>query len=112
MGKAQRRKGQDFERAVARLFAAAMPGSDARRGIGQSRSGGEVADVDVPVFWVECKVGARPPVRGALEQAQKAAGPGRIPVAVIKEDRRQPFVVLTLDDFLELVTEWWRAVER
>ena len=37
---------------------------------------------------------------------------GGIPVAVIRDDRAAPFAVLQLDDFLDLVREWWEAKER
>ena len=40
-------------------------------------------------------------------QATNAAPPGRIPIAIIRDDRAEPFVALSLDDFLEFVAEWW-----
>jgi len=85
-----------------------MPGAEVRRGL-QSRSGDEVPDVDCPVFWVEAKRGRKPNVRGALKQAIDAAPKGRIPIAVVRDDRAAPFVVLLLDDFLELIEQWWSA---
>jgi len=85
-----------------------MPGAEVRRGL-QSRSGDEVPDVDCPVFWVEAKRGRKPNVRGALKQAIDAAPKGRIPIAVVRDDRAAPFVVLLLDDFLELIEQWWCA---
>ncbi len=111
MSKSQRTKGAAWERAVRDFFIEAMPGATVRRGLGQARSGGEVADVDCPVFWVECKVGKMPNPRAALEQAKEAAAPGRIPIAVVKDDRHEPFVCLALDDFLDFVKEWWEANE-
>lgn len=105
MGLMSRRKGACFERELRRLFAAAMPGADVKRGL-QSR-GEEVADVDCPVFWIEAKRGRKPNVRAALEQAENAAPKGRIPVAVIRDDRKRAFVALSLDDFLGFVAEWW-----
>ncbi len=106
-----RRKGADFERDLVERFRKAMPGADVRRGF-QFRSGGEVPDVDCPVFWVEAKRGRKPNVRKALEQVQDAAPPGRIPLAVIRDDRQEAFVSLSLQDFLELVAEWWRGQSR
>lgn len=68
-----------------------------------------MADVSVPGFWVECKVGKAPPLRPALEQAIVAMGDrkGMWPVAVVKEDRYPATVTMRMDDFLELVGEWW-----
>ncbi len=87
-----------------------MPGADVRRGI-QCR-GEEVADVDCPVFWVEAKRGKKPNIRGALRQAIEAAPKGRIPIAVVRDDHAEEIVTLLLDDFLDLVGEWWEARQR
>ncbi len=105
-GNHSRRKGHDFERALVHVFREAMPGAEVRRGL-QSRSGAEVADVDCPVFFPEAKRGKKPNVRAALAQALAAAPEGRIPLAVVRDDRAEPFVALRLDDFLELVRDWW-----
>lgn len=107
MSASQRRKGAAFERENVLAFREALPGVDVKRGF-QSRSGEEVPDVDADPFWIECKVGKLPNPRAALKQAQGDAKPGRIPVAVIKDDRCAPFVVLSRADFLELVQQWWR----
>jgi len=108
-GRASRRKGADFERAMVHRFREVF-GEDVRRGL-QSR-GEEVPDVDVPCFWVECKREKRTSPRAALEQAIDAAPRGRIPIAICKDDRRDPTVTLLLDDFLELVREWWSHTNR
>lgn len=111
MGALSRRKGAAWERELVRRFREVMPGAEVRRGL-QSRSGEEVPDVDCPVFWPEAKRGRQPNVRAALRQAEASAPKGRIPLAVIRDDRAEPFVVLGLDDFLELVAEWWEARRR
>lgn len=105
-GNHSRRKGSDFERALVHVFREAMPGAEVRRGL-QSRGGHEVADVDCPVFFPEAKRGKKPNVRAALAQARAAAPQDRIPIAIVRDDRAEPFVSLGLDDFLELVREWW-----
>jgi hypothetical protein len=110
-GMMSRRKGASWERELVLLFREAMPGCGVRRGL-QSRNGEEVADVECPVFWIEAKRGRQPNVRRALRQAAEAAPKGRIPVAVIRDDRAQPFVVVLLDDFLEFVAEWWSGRQR
>lgn len=110
-GAHSRRKGADFERAMVHRFREAMPGAQVRRGF-QARGGEEMADIDCPVFWPELKRGKKPNVRAALLQARSQAPKGRIPLAVMRDDRSEPFVCLQLDDFLELVSEWWKEGRR
>ena len=111
MGAMSRRKGADWERPLVHLFREAMPGADVRRGL-QCRGGEEVPDVDCPVFWLESKRGKKPNVRAALRQAEAAAPQGRIPMAVIRDDRQEAFVALSLADFLEFISQWWKGVNR
>lgn len=105
-GAGSRRKGVTYERELVRRFREVMPGADIKRGF-QTRSGEEAADVDCPVFWVEAKRGKKPNMRGALRQAIDAAPTGRVPIAVVRDDRAEATVTLLLDDFLDLVGEWW-----
>lgn len=111
MGALSRRKGAAYERELVHLFREAMPGADIKRGL-QCRSGEECADVECPVFWPESKRGKQPNVRGALRQANAAAPKGKIPVAIIRDDRAEAFVALSLDDFMDLVKEWWAGRQR
>ena len=111
MGAISRRKGAQYERALVHLFREAMPGAEVRRGL-QCRGGEEVADIDCPVFWPELKRGKKPNVRAALRQASEAAPKGRVPLAVIRDDRAEAFVALSLEDFLELVGQWWEGRNR
>ena len=85
-----------------------MPGNRFRRGL-QYDSADQCPDVDAPPFHVEAKRGKKPNPRAAVAQAVADAAPGRIPVAVLRDDRAEPFVVLLLEDFLELVREWWEG---
>ena len=105
MGARSRTKGANYERELVHRFREAMPGADVRRGL-QCR-GEETADVDCPVLWVEAKRGKKPSVRAALKQATAAAPRGRIPLAIIRDDRAEAFVALSLEDFLDFVGEWW-----
>jgi len=105
-GAGSRRKGADFERAIVRRFREVMPNAEVRRGL-QARSGSEVADVDVPCFWPELKRHKLTNPREALRQAQSTCPKGRTPIAVCKDDGSPAVVMLSLDDFLELVREWW-----
>ncbi len=110
-GASSRRKGADWERALVHRFRDAMPDALIRRGL-QYRSGEEVPDVEVPCFWVESKAHRRTNVREAMRQAVETCPPGRWPLAVCKDDGQPPLVTMQLDDFLELVREWWEARPR
>jgi len=113
MGASQRRKGHAWEREVARRFREALGvGADeVKRGLSQPRGGGaEEPDVKLPdtlPWWVECKVGKRTDARAAMRQAradiEKARAVGKRPLAVCKDDRQVPVVMLELDDFLVMV---------
>jgi hypothetical protein len=109
MGKLSRTKGANYERSLSKLFKEKMHGADIRRGL-QFRGASKdvVADVENPIFWIECKRGIKPSVRGALKQAiADSDKTGKIPLAVIRDDKQPAFCVLLLDDFLEFVGEWW-----
>jgi hypothetical protein len=100
------RKGRDFERAITRSLAAVFGREKVRRGI-QYSDGRECADVIAPGLWVECKAQRKTNPRAALRQAMRgAAGRAVRPVAVCKDDRRPPVVLMQLGDFLEFLREW------
>lgn len=99
-GAGARRKGNDWEREVARRCRETF-GVDAHRGA-QSRQGSDAPDVTgVPGYHIECKVGARPPFEQALRQAQADAS-GAVPVAVVKRDRQAPVVLMDFEDWLKM----------
>ena len=104
-GAGARRKGHQWERDVVRLFAAVF-GSVVRRGL-QYRDGVDAPDVmGVPGWWIECKKGRRPNPLGALRQAIQAAGQSKLrPVAICREDGREPTATLLLADFILLLRE-------
>ncbi len=115
-GARSRRKGAANERRLAKRFAEVFPEEDVRRGLQyQNRFSREsVPDVVTPCFWVEAKVGAKPNPRAALKQAREDATKGKIPIAVIRDDGApdDEFVCIGLDDFLDLVGEWWERGSR
>ncbi|MGI5865792.1 MAG: hypothetical protein ACOX6T_27560 [Myxococcales bacterium] len=110
-GARSRRKGAAFERELVRRFREIMPDAGVRRGL-QYRAGQEASDVEVPCFWVEAKHHHRTNVRAAMRQAIDACPPGRWPIAVCKDDHATPLVTMQLEDFLELVGEWWERRDR
>lgn len=110
-GARSRRKGAAFERELVRRFREIMPDAGVSRGL-QYRAGQEASDVEVPCFWVEAKHHHRTNVRAAMRQAIDACPPGRWPIAVCKDDHATPLVTMQLEDFLELVGEWWERRDR
>ena len=110
-GQMSRRKGARFERWLVHRFREAMPDGDIRRGL-QSRGGDEVPDVDLPCFWLEAKRHHRTNIKAALRQAVETAPKGRWPIAVCKDDRQPVIVSMHLDDFLDLLAEWWALRSR
>ncbi len=107
MGILSRRKGARFERDLVHIFAEVFGPENVRRGL-QFRDGAECADVIAPGIWIEAKVGKLTNPRAALRQASAASeGKGLWPVAVCKDDRDEPFVTMSLEDFLDLLREWW-----
>lgn len=106
-GSRSRTKGHNFERWLVHKVRAVMPGAEVKRGLQSRGGGGEVPDVDCPIWHVEAKVGKKPNIRAAYRQAERDAAKGKIPVAIVKDDRCQPLVVLSLEDWLEQVEEVW-----
>lgn len=101
MGKASREKGKRGERwLVAQIKAA---GLDARRSAMQADDAHE-PDVICGGWWLEMKCGKKPNPRAALEQACRDTD-GRVPVAVVKDDRKGAFVVMRLADWLLMQTK-------
>lgn len=110
-GRSSRIKGAAGERKTANELNDRSPADlEVKRGIGQTRAGDEVPDVDgIDCLWVEVKTQKRGNPRAALAQAKEAAAshPGRIPIAVIRDTRKEPFMVMSWVDFLELWQEYW-----
>ncbi len=112
-GRASRIKGAVGERKTAHELNDRCPQDmHVKRGIGQTRAGDEVPDVDgVDCLWIEVKTQKKANPRAALKQAMEAAAthPGRIPVAVIRDTGKKPFVVMDWQDWLELWEEYWQV---
>jgi hypothetical protein len=111
MGARSRRKGAAWERELVHRFREVMPDAEVKRGL-QYRSGEEAPDVEVPCFFVEAKHHQRTNIKAALRQAEAAAPKGRWPIAVCKDDRQPAVVAMDLEDFLELLGQWWRGLDR
>lgn len=107
-----RRKGHQWERDVAIMLRQIWP--EARRGIGQTRIGSEVADVEGSPYRIECKCGRQPNIWKALDQARTDAAKAKDtrPVLVIaKKDHEPPTATLELDEFLKLVSNQKKIIQ-
>ena len=111
MGKKSREKGARFEREIAREFREIF-GNDSRRGY-QYRDGAEAGDVLNPVFFIECKRQQRCNIKAALKQAfEKCNDKTKYPIAVTRDDNDRSIVSMDLEDFKDLVGEWWELKVR
>src|SRR5216684_2278699 len=125
MGALSRRKGAEYERWITRALRCVF-GNQVKRGIGQERAGGEIADVTgVPHFWVQTKHGAYVSIREALLQAEmemavnhkmqtEAAASfmarppdDRWPLAVVRLNGERDTATMRLEHFLPLIAEWY-----
>jgi len=106
-GRLSRRKGKTYERHVANRLKEVYP--DAARGLGQERSGGEVADVrGIPGWWVQCKHGAQVNVWTAMLQARDEIEMSKTivkPIVIARRNRSEDVAVLALGDFIALLAE-------
>ena len=105
MGSSQRRKGRAWEQTVVRMLREVMPHESVMRCYQYDQNHG-AADVQAGPLHIECKCGKQPNPRAAIAQAEETCADGMMAVAVIKDDRKRPFVVLRLDSFLEIVKNW------
>lgn len=108
-GRMSRSKGKRGERETVNEIKRAWPDTHPKRGW-QAREGYDAPDVDgLRDFWIEVKTGKKPNIRAALQQAVEAeaaafakGGFARFPIAVIRDDREEPIVVLTWSNFLSI----------
>lgn len=101
MSKSQRDKGHNWERDVVHILK--DRGYDASRNLTQTRDSG--GDIIIGKWLFECKRYAKIAVYTWLEQAIKAAGEKLTPVVIAKADRKEPIVIMRLNDFLDIIGE-------
>ena len=108
----QRTKGHAWEREVARDLTAATGGLPHKRVLVETRDGnsGDVRCPDQP-FVYQCKVGARPNVKEAVEEARAAAARWEIGVAAVKWDGGVRIAALDWDEWTAIVDCLARAAK-
>jgi hypothetical protein len=97
MGKRSRTKGARGEREVVELLRAIFEA--VRRGAAQSRKGSDAADVEGSPYWIEVKIGQRPNILAAMEQAC-ADTDGRPPVVFTRRDGETWLVTMRAEDWV------------
>ena len=103
MSKASRDKGKRGERELARKLR--EYGYDAHRGV-QYHGGADSPDVvGLPGVHIECKRVERLMLWDALEQARRDAG-DNIPVVMHRRNDCPWVVVMELEDWIKLYSEW------
>lgn len=112
MSRLSRTKGATFERLLAARWRELGLYPEARRGIGQARSGGEVCDVEGTPWWVEAKHRKAVSVPAALKQAGEASDAAftgaewRPPVVIAREHGQRlehALAVMWRSDALDLL---------
>jgi hypothetical protein len=103
-----RNKGAAWERQVANELKPYFP--NARRGLGQARSAGEVSDVEGTPWWVECKRMKRCSIEAAWRQAE-AATDGRPILVVTRDDRAEALATLMMPTGRRLILPWVLLLE-
>jgi len=98
-----RNKGAQFERDIINALRDNL-GVQCKRNLEQWRSGGD--DIDLAPYSIECKRRANIAIYEWWEQACKSAeAKRRIPILVVKADRKETLVCMDLQEFMRLIRE-------
>ena len=104
MGKASRDKGKRGERELAaELTALGLP---ARRGQQYSGASGDADVVGLPGVHIECKRVESLRLADALDQAERDARPGELPVVMHRRNGRLWVAVMRYDEFARMSSPW------
>jgi len=81
---------------------------EGKRGF-QYRNPDEAPDIDCPVFHIEAKAWRKAPLRAAIEQSCLTCKTDKIPIAVCKDDYKEPLVIMKYEDLKRLIREYIRG---
>lgn len=95
-----RTKGAGFEREIVHIIKDTL-GEEVKRNLDQWRDGGH--DIALGPYLIECKRRASIAVYEWLDQCTTACRGQKTPLVVARGDRREPIVIMRLDDFLPLL---------
>lgn len=99
-----RAKGKTGELELSRVLQ--EHGYDTRRGQQYAGANGDADVVGVPGLHIECKRVESLNIDTALEQSERDARAGEIPVVMHRKNRKRWKVTLLLEDFLKMYEEW------
>lgn len=103
MSNRSRYRGIQFERDIINALKDTL-GVECKRNLEQWRSGGD--DIDLPPYSIECKRRATIATYEWWKQAcDSAEAKKRIPILIMKADRKEPLVVMDLQEFMRLIRE-------
>lgn len=104
-----RRKGKRGELEACRALEAAT-GIDARR-TQQFCGKAGTADVEwIDGLHMECKVGARPAIQKAMDQASRDRAEGTLPVVISKQDRGEWLATVRVEELAQFVAVLYLAM--
>jgi Holliday junction resolvase len=96
-----RQKGARGERELAELLRAY--GYEARRGQQYSGANGDADVVGIDGFHIECKRVEQLNIYKAMEQSERDAREGEIPIVCHRKDRKGWLVTIRFDDFMGVI---------
>lgn len=96
-----RQKGARGERELAELLRAY--GYDARRGQQYSGANGDADVTGIDGFHIECKRVEQLNIYKAMEQSERDAREGEIPIVCHRKDRKGWLVTIRFDDFMGVI---------
>jgi len=95
-----RQKGAAAERELAAILR--DHGYDARRGQQYAGANGDADVTGLPNIHIECKRVERLNLDAALEQSERDARAGEIPVVIHRKNRQSWRITMALEDFLRI----------
>lgn len=101
MGRSSREKGKEGERSLA-AYLRERGFAEARRGQQYAGANGDADVTGLPGIHIECKRVERLNLDAALEQSERDARAGEIPVVIHRKNRQSWRITLALDDFLKI----------
>lgn len=104
MSKYQRTKGANWER-VCSIWWRSHGYPFARRKLSQYQASDGCDIENTEPFIAQCKSGKQINIMKAYKEAQGSSKKGQIPLAMVKYDREEPLVVLSLDDFDKVLNQ-------
>lgn len=110
MGRSARRKGHDFERWVANIFAKIY--SKAKRHLEYQKSEANGIDIEnTGPFKIQCKRYKTYAPINCIEEVS-TNNPDDIPLLITKGDRKRAVVCLYLEDFTKIITDIGEAYDK